>query len=199
MWLPPFLSAETHGHGPGSPRPCALSCSQSRRPRHWSAAASEVRPTSPNSPDASGERSGPMDQQGTDIAVAAFADPAKDLALAARTLSWYKPEPGREVTPGSEALGVIHREDERGCGHDPHAGDRQQSLAGIRLLCPGFKSLFGFPDPQLGLAYLFEKQQQHRARGVGQLLRFGIADQIGQFPDVVSTPPGDEAELGKMA
>src|SRR4051812_32890247 len=127
----------------------------------------------------SGERSRPMDQQGTDIAVAAFADPAKDLALAARTLSWYKPEPSREVTPGAKALGVIHREDERGCGHDPHAGDRQQSPAGIRLLCPGFKSLLGLPDSQLGLAYLFEKQDQHCASGVGQLVCFGVADQIG--------------------
>src|SRR3954466_5325372 len=52
----------------------------------------------PTLPMPSGERSGPMDQQGTDMAVAAFADPAKDLALAARTLSWHEAEPGREVT-----------------------------------------------------------------------------------------------------
>src|SRR3954466_12787156 len=96
----------------------------------------------PALPMPSGERSGPMDQQCADIAVAAFADPTENLTIAARTLSWYKPEPSREVTTGSKALGVIHREDKRACGHDPHAGDRQQSPAGIRLLCPGFKSLF---------------------------------------------------------
>lgn len=55
-----------------------------------------------------------MEQQGADIAVAAFADPTENLTLATRTLSWYEPEPGCEVTPGSEALGVVHRENKRG-------------------------------------------------------------------------------------
>ena len=59
--------------------------------------------------------------------------------------------------------------------------------------------MFGLLDPQLGLAYLFEKQDQHRASGVGQLIRSGIADQFGQFPDVAGTPPGNKAELGEMA
>jgi hypothetical protein len=84
-----------------------------------------------------------MDKQCADITITALADPAKNLALAARTLSWYQPEPSREVTTGAKALGVIHHEHKRGCGHDPHAGDRQQSAAGIRLLCPGFKRSYG--------------------------------------------------------
>src|SRR3954467_2893141 len=97
----------------GVPVPCRLT----GRPSHQKSGQ-----PAPTLPMPSGERSGPMDQQGADIAVAAFADPAKNLAITARTLSWYKPEPSREVTPGSEALGVIHRKHERGCGHDPYAG-----------------------------------------------------------------------------
>src|SRR3954469_5066090 len=62
------------------------------------------------------ERSRTVDQQGTDIAITTLVDPAENLALAARTLSWHEAKPGREVTPRSEALGVVHREDDRGCG-----------------------------------------------------------------------------------
>ena len=104
----------------------------------------------PALPPPSSERSRAMDQQGADIAVPALANSSENLALAARTLSWHEAEPSREVTPGSEALRVIHREDDRGCGHHTHTGDRHQSPAGIRLLCPGFKSMFGLLEPAAG-------------------------------------------------
>ena len=98
-----------------------------------------------------------MDKQCADIAVAAFADPAENLTFAARTLSWYKPEPSREVTTGAKALGVVHCQNECGCRYRAHPRDGHQPLAGLRLLRPRFEGLLGLPNPQLRFAYLLEQ------------------------------------------
>jgi hypothetical protein len=58
--------------------------------------------------------------------------------------------------------------------------------------------MFGLPHPYLGLAYLFEKQDQHGASGIRQTVRPGVADQLGQLADVARTPPCDQPELGEM-
>src|ERR1700733_16282894 len=99
-----------------------------------------------------------MDQQRADIAVAAFADPAENLAIAARTLSRYEPEPSREVAPGPKALGIVHREHERGRGHDADTGDRHQAPAGIRFFGPRLEGMLRLRNPHLGLADLVEQQ-----------------------------------------
>lgn len=138
-----------------------------------------------------------MNQQRPNVAVAALADSAEDLAVAARTLFGNKPEPGCKMTARAKALWIIHYEDESGRGHDAHSRYRHQSPASIRLFRPGFKSTFSLPNSYLGFAYLLKKQDQHGASGIWQLVLGGIADQIGQFPDVACAPSCDEANSAR--
>ena len=99
-----------------------------------------------------------MDQQRADVSITAFADPAENLAVAARTLPRYEAKPSGEVTARAEALWVVHREDERRCRHDADSRYPHQPPAGIRLLGPPLKSVFRLPNPYLRFEYLFEKQ-----------------------------------------
>src|SRR4051812_2109107 len=98
-----------------------------------------------------------MDQQHPDVTVAALAYSAENLAITARTLLRDQPQPGREMTAGAKALGIVHCQNEGGCGYRARPRDGHQPLAGLRLLRPRFEGLFGLPNPQLRFAYLLEQ------------------------------------------
>src|SRR5258708_12453115 len=85
-----------------------------------------------------------VNQQLAQIRIASLADPQQlDLAARAR-LSRDQPDPGRELTPGSERLRVSHRPDRSVCSYQSDARSPSNSPAPLALLPPALSppSLF---------------------------------------------------------
>jgi len=92
----------------------------------------------------------------------------------------------------------MHRKHKRRGGYDAHSRYGHQAPAGVRLLCPGLKGVFGLPDADLGFAYLLQEQDQHSTSSIGQMLRAGIAHKVRQLADIARAPPCYETELSEM-
>src|SRR5262249_24039044 len=68
-------------------------------------------------------------EQAAQIAIALLADAAKLFFTPTRVLLRYQPNPGREVTPRPESLGVSNARDQSGGQRRTHAGDLVEPLA----------------------------------------------------------------------
>jgi hypothetical protein len=78
-----------------------------------------------------------MNQETTDITVAALRYASEPFLAAAGVLSGNQPKPGRQLTPGVELRGIADRRDQgRGRDH-PDTGDRLEPAARLTGAVPG--------------------------------------------------------------
>lgn len=74
-----------------------------------------------------------MDEQGTQISVAALGNPQQPRPAARRMLSRYKAEPSAQVTGAPEGGGIANGGDKRGRVEHAHTWDRDKPARGIIL------------------------------------------------------------------
>ncbi len=80
-----------------------------------------------------------MDQQGTQIAVAAFADPQQCLLATAGMLAWYQSQPRRQLSAILKIFSVSDGGDQGTRGDRADARDLRQLLAGGVLTVPALE------------------------------------------------------------
>src|SRR5690606_38373361 len=80
-------------------------------------------------------RASAMDEQGSDVGVAALAHPAEAALFAGRVLSRRQADPARHVATGWEALQVADRGSQRARPEQADAGHSEPALDDLVLLC----------------------------------------------------------------
>lgn len=131
------------------------------------------------------------------VAVSHLRDAAPAFLAAGRVLLGYQPEPGRELSPGTECLSVANRGDQRGGGDEADAGDGLQPPArGIRAM-PGQQLDLDLEDLLAQVLDQLRDQQQRLARPLGQQAKIALQHrhQIGDMGPALGY---DDAVLGKM-
>ncbi len=81
-------------------------------------------------------RSSSVDQQGAQIAVAAFTYTQQGLLAAAGILPWHQPQPGCQLSAILEILRITDRSYQGACRDRANAGDLRQFSAGGALRDP---------------------------------------------------------------
>src|SRR5215468_6624626 len=79
---------------------------------------------------------GAVDQEPSQIAVAALGYPAQANLAPGRILPWHQTKPGRKLAPAAEAAWLRNRRGDRRSDDRPDARDRRQLLADRVALVP---------------------------------------------------------------
>ena len=140
-----------------------------------------------------------MDQQGAQVAVATFADPADALLAATRLNAWRQSQPGGEVPGRLELLAVPHRSDKGRCRHRTHAWRGCKSLADLAGFMPGNNPSFDSIDALAQPIDVVEQATDRRSRLVGQQLRLQLVHTPPQLVHLPDAHANNKAELAKQA
>src|SRR6516162_6026885 len=102
-------------------------------------------------------RSGAVDEQSAQVAVAASTDPQKLGLTSSRVLARYQAEPSRQIACPAERGSIVHSGNERSCRERADAGNGHQSSRRRIRPRPGDKLGIERPDGLIDASPLFPK------------------------------------------
>src|SRR6516162_7399228 len=102
-------------------------------------------------------RSGAVDEQSAQVAVAASTDPQKLRLTSSRVLARYQAEPSRQIACPAERGSIVHSGNERSCRERADAGNGHQSSRHRIRPRPGDKLGIERPDALIDASPLFPK------------------------------------------
>src|SRR5512144_1162686 len=144
-------------------------------------------------------RASAVDQQASNVPIAAFRDGAEALLAAARPLLRHQAQPRRELAPGFELAGITARRSDGTRRDRADAGNGRQPPARLVRLVPGEQFPLNLLYTCGDIAELSRKNAQH---GTCQLWQPGISRPIEKLKaalDIADAPTRDDAELGEVS